>query len=62
MNSPAHLYKCILCGRPKALKAYTCPECHQWILARRRRGIGLSNPFSKFRFRRLGPPPTNTKH
>jgi DNA-directed RNA polymerase subunit RPC12/RpoP len=53
------LYKCILCGKPKELRAFVCPECRQQILMRRRRRIGLASPFSKAR--RTVLPPSSTK-
>jgi DNA-directed RNA polymerase subunit RPC12/RpoP len=60
MNSPPPVYRCVLCGRPKELRAFVCANCRQQILARRRRRIGLASPFSKQQRRTL--PPTNTKH
>jgi DNA-directed RNA polymerase subunit RPC12/RpoP len=54
------LYRCILCGKPKDLRAFVCPECRREIQMRRRRRIGLASPFSKQRRQTL-PPPT-TKH
>jgi DNA-directed RNA polymerase subunit RPC12/RpoP len=50
------LYRCILCGKPKELRAYVCPECRQQIQMRRRRRIGLASPFSKSRRPTLLPP------
>jgi DNA-directed RNA polymerase subunit RPC12/RpoP len=54
------LYRCILCGKPKELRAFVCAECRREIQMRRRRRIGLASPFSKSRRPTL-PPPT-TKH
>jgi DNA-directed RNA polymerase subunit RPC12/RpoP len=59
MGNVRNLYKCLLCGKPKELRAFVCPECRQQIQMRRRR-IGLASPFSKSRRPTL--PPTNTKH
>jgi DNA-directed RNA polymerase subunit RPC12/RpoP len=52
------LYKCILCGKPKELRAFVCPECRREIQTRRRRRIGLASPFSKQRRPTLPLPPT----
>jgi DNA-directed RNA polymerase subunit RPC12/RpoP len=60
MSNPRNLYKCILCGADKELRAYVCASCRQQILARRRRRIGLASPFSKQRRPTL--PPSTTKH
>jgi DNA-directed RNA polymerase subunit RPC12/RpoP len=52
--SARNLYKCILCGKPKELRAFVCAECRREIQMRRRRRIGAS-PFSKLRRASLVP-------
>jgi DNA-directed RNA polymerase subunit RPC12/RpoP len=56
-----NLYRCVLCGQPKELRAYVCAECRRQIQMRRRRRIGLASPFSKSRRQTL-PPTTSNKH
>ena len=59
--SARNLYRCILCGKPKELRAYVCADCRGQIQMRRRRRIGLASPFSKSRRHTL-PPTTSNKH
>jgi DNA-directed RNA polymerase subunit RPC12/RpoP len=58
--SARNLYRCILCGKPKELRAFVCAECRREIQMRRRRRIGLASPFSKSLRPTL--PPPSSKH